>query len=136
MTGTADDVASVMVQFQSGVIKEVHTEKVAITIKFQGNPEKLRGFEITQFPVNIALATTVRFMEGLTKDIMIVVDQVKTLHWWMYFVLSRVNSLNGLFLFQPIDRNMLMPLSMSIEHELMWLRMLENDYITMFSNLE
>jgi hypothetical protein len=136
MTGTAGDVASVMVQFQSGVIKEVHTEKVAITIKFQGNPEKLRGFEITQFPVNIALATTVRFMEGLTKDIMIVVDQVKTLHWWMYFVLSRVNSLNGLFLFQPIDRNMLMPLSMSIERELMWLRMLENDYITMIRNLE
>jgi hypothetical protein len=136
ITGTAGDVASVMVQFQSGVIKEVHTEKVAITIKFQGNPEKLRGFEITQFPLNIALATTVRFMEGLTKDIMIVVDQVKTLHWWMYFVLSRVSSLNGLFLFQPIDKNMLMPLSMSIEHELMWLRMLENDYITMFSNLE
>jgi hypothetical protein len=136
MTGTAGDVASVMVQFQSGVIKEVHTEKVAITIKFQGNSEKLRGFEITQFPVNIALATTVRFMEGLTKDIMIVVDQVKTLHWWMYFVLSRVNSLNGLFLFQPIDRNMLMPLSMSIERELMWLRMLENDYITMIRNLE
>jgi hypothetical protein len=31
---------------------------------------------------------------------------------------------------------MLMPLSMSIERELMWLRMLENDYITMIRNLE
>jgi len=54
----------------------------------------------------------------------------------MYFVLSRVNSLNGLFLFQPIDRNMLMPLSMSIERELMWLRMLENDYISQLGNHE
>lgn len=136
ITGSAGDVESLMVQFQSGVIKEIHTENVSITIKFQGNPEKLRGFQMEQFPVNIALATTVRFMEGLTKDIMIVVDQVKTLHWWMYFVLSRVNSLDGLFLFQPIDRDMLMPLSMSIERELMWLKMLENEYITQFVNLD
>lgn len=136
MTGTAGDIESVMVQFPSGVLKEIHSEHVSITIKFQGNPEKLRGFEINQFPVNIALATTVCSMEGLTKDIMIVVDQVNTLPWWMYFVLSRVNSLNGLFLFQPINRYMLMPLSMSIERELMWLRMLENDYITQFRNHE
>ncbi len=129
MSGTVDDVNSLLVQFQGGAIKEVKAEKFSCTIKFEGNDEKLSGLKITQFPVNIALAAAVNKMEGQTKDIMIVVDQTVTLPGWMYFVLSRVNSWNGLFLLQPVTREMLMPLSLNIEDELMWLRMLENEYI-------
>ena len=129
MSGTVDDVNSLLVQFQGGAIKEVKAEKFSCTIKFEGNDEKLSGLEITQFPLNIALAATLNKMEGQTKDIMIVVDQTVTLPGWMYFVLSRVNSRNGLFLLQPVTREMLMPLSLNIEDELMWLRMLENEYI-------
>jgi hypothetical protein len=128
-SGTVNDVSSVLVQLQGGAIKEVKAEKFSCTINFKGNDETLTGFEITQIPVNIALAATVQQMDGQTKDILIVVEQTVTLPGWMYFVLSRVKSLNGLFLLQSVSREMLMPLSLKIEEELMWLRMLESDYM-------
>ena len=136
LSGTVADVDSLLVQLQCGAIKEVNAEVFSVTIKFEGNHEKLSGFKITQFPVNIALAATVNNMEGSVKDIMIVVDQTVHLPGWMYFVLSRVKSLNGLFLLQPMNRGSLMPLSLNIEEELMWLRMLENDYISQLGNHE
>jgi hypothetical protein len=136
MSGTVADVDSLLVQFQCGAIEEVNAEIFSVTIKFEGNHEKLSGFKITQFPVNIALAATVNNMEGLAKDIMIVVDQTVHLPGWMYFVLSRVKSLNGLFLLQPMNRESLMTLSLNIGEELMWLRMLENDYISQLGNHE
>ncbi len=92
--------------FQRGAIKEINAEVFSATIKFEGNHN------------------------------MIVVDQTVKLPGWMYFVLSRVKSLNGLFLLQPVNRESLTSLTLNIEKELMWLRIMENDYISQSGNHE
>ena len=62
---------------------------------------------MTQFPVNLNNATTEHKLQSMTKDIIIVVSWPKgeTFCNWEYIALSRVCSLQGLYLFEPIDMN-------------------------------
>ena len=60
---------------------------------------------MTQIPVNVNDATTGHKLQGMSKDVLIVTS------WpfgglfknWEYVVLSRVRTLSGLYLFEPID---------------------------------
>ena len=62
---------------------------------------------MTQLPANLNDTTTGHKPQGITKDVVIITswprgDLVRN---WEYTVLSRVRTLNGLFLFKQIDMN-------------------------------
>ena len=60
---------------------------------------------MTQLPVNLNDATTGHKLQGMTKDVVIITSWPKggLFKNWEYVVLSRVRTLKGLYLFQPID---------------------------------
>ena len=58
-----------------------------------------------QFPINNDLATTGHKLQGMTKQYLIVSQLNYSTPNWIYVVLSRVTSLDGLFLLQPIKEN-------------------------------
>ena len=66
---------------------------------------KLAKSRITQFPINNDLATTGHKLQGKTKKYLIVSQFNYSTPNWIYVVLSRVTTLEGLFLLQPIKSN-------------------------------
>ncbi len=58
-----------------------------------------------QFPINNDLTTTGHKLQGMTKQYLIVSQLNYSTPNWIYVVLSRVTSLDGLFLLQPIKEN-------------------------------
>lgn len=63
--------------------------------------------KFTQFPVNIALAMTGHKLQGRTLENVIITSWPKNglFQNWEYTVLSRVKSIEGLYLFQELDIN-------------------------------
>ena len=63
--------------------------------------------KFTQFPVNIAIAMTGHKLQGRTLDNIIITSWPKNglFQNWEYTVLSRVKTINGLYLFQELDIN-------------------------------
>ena len=57
------------------------------------------------FPVNNNLATTGHKLQGMTKKFLIVSSINYSTVNWIYVVLSRVTSLDGLLLMQPLKPN-------------------------------
>jgi hypothetical protein len=80
-----------------------------VTVKFPiGNGRrflKLSRSRIMQFPINNDLATKGHKLQGMTKQYLIVSQLNYSTPNWVYVVLSRVTSLDGLFLLQPIKEN-------------------------------
>jgi hypothetical protein len=66
---------------------------------------KLARSKIMQFPINNDLATTGHKLQGMTKQYLIVSQLNYSTPNWIYVVLSRVTSLDGLFLLQPIKED-------------------------------
>ena len=58
-----------------------------------------------QFPINIDLATTGHKLQGMTKKYLIVSSLNYSTLNWIYVVLSRVTTLDGLFLMQPLKKS-------------------------------
>ena len=56
---------------------------------------------MTQVPINASDAITGHKLQGLTKDNLIVYSWNRSTNW-TYVVLSRVRTLNGLFLMKPL----------------------------------
>ena len=56
---------------------------------------------MTQVPINASDAITGHKLQGLTKDNLIVYSWNRSTNW-IYVVLSRVRTLNGLFLMKPL----------------------------------
>ncbi|KAL7527853.1 hypothetical protein ACHAXR_004496 [Thalassiosira sp. AJA248-18] len=67
---------------------------------------ELKGVGITQVPINMNDATTGHKLQGMSKDKLIIVDWTFVTNW-IYVVLSRVRTLNGLFLLKPLPPNCL-----------------------------
>jgi hypothetical protein len=63
----------------------------------------LGNVKVKQIPVNSNIATTVHKLQGMTKDVLIVDCWNYTFANWVYVVLSRVRTLDGLFLCMPLD---------------------------------
>ena len=63
--------------------------------------------QMTQFPVNLNDATTGHKLQGMSKDVIIITSWPKggLFRNWEYTVLSRVRTLNGLYMFNEIDMN-------------------------------
>ena len=60
---------------------------------------------MTQFPINLNDATTGHKLQGMSKDVVIITSWPRggLFKNWEYVVLSRVRTLDGLYLFEPID---------------------------------
>ncbi len=85
---------------------KVSMKTFEVTIKLPVNQGKdfikLSKCKILQFPLNNDLATTGHKLQGMTKKIMIVSQFNYSCPNWIYVVLSRVTTLDGLYLLQPI----------------------------------
>ncbi len=92
----------------------------------------MKGFKISQFAVNLSLATTGHKLQGMTKDILIL-SEISLVPNWLYVVLSRVTTLQGLFLMMPLTMDMFFPIPDSLQNELDFLRKLEEDFIRKIS---
>ena len=69
---------------------------------------QLMKCNITQIPVNASDAITGHKLQGLTKDQLVVYAWMK-LTSWIYVVLSRVRTLQGLFLMQGLKLSDIKP---------------------------
>ncbi len=84
------------------------TKSFPVTVKFPIGGSKFLKLEkarIIQFPINNDLATTGHKLQGMTKKYLIVASLNYSTANWIYVVLSRVTTLNGLFLLQPLKNN-------------------------------
>ena len=120
-----------------GKIVELKPEVNSIDITIPVCPvnnqrRKLKGFKISQFAVNLSLATTGHKLQGMTKDILIL-SEISLVPNWLYVVLSRVTTLQGLFLMMPLTMDMFFPIPDSLQNELDFLRKLEEDFICKIS---
>jgi hypothetical protein len=79
---------------------------------------------MTQFAINMSLATTGHKLQGMTMDLLILAE-ISLVPNWLYVVLSRVTTLQGLFLMQPLKKEMFKKVSKNLQHELVFLRDLE-----------
>jgi hypothetical protein len=102
---------------------------VDISIPSGSSKMKIKGFKISQFAVNLSLATTGHKLQGMTKDIMIL-SEVSLVPNWLYVVLSRVTTLQGLFLMTPLTENMFHPIPQSLQCELDFLKDLEKRFMS------
>ena len=79
--------------------------QVDIKMKLHGIKKKfvIKKVHIKQFGVLVNIATTGHKLQGMSKDNIIVVNWFYSVKNWVYVVLSRVRTLNGLYLFKPLD---------------------------------
>ena len=64
---------------------------------------KIGNAKVKQVPVNSNIATTGHKLQGMSKDVLIVNDWNYRCANWVYVVLSRVRTLDGLYLMTPLD---------------------------------
>jgi hypothetical protein len=131
---TVADIGSILFELPNKKIIEIRPEVFSVSINLPWIKKQLKGFKILQFAVNIALAVTGHKLQGMTKDILIVAECTIRVPNWLYVVLSRVTSLNGLYLLQPLEKRMFKKLPKNIEHELKWLKVVESKCIADIGN--
>lgn len=139
LTATVDMIESLVLRLDGPIrassgssnLFEVAAEtfKVKIQIPHESNDrtgaqdtKMVRGLHITQFPINCSIATTGHKLQGMTKDILIVAETTKNVANWLYVVLSRVTSRQGLFLLQPLTMDMFVSPDWKLQREIRWLR--------------
>lgn len=91
---------------------EPETNSCAVSVKPHALSPRKEDYAclVTQLPLNLNDATTGHKLQGMSKDIVIITSWPNfgdnpIFKNWEYTVLSRARSLEGLFLFQPIDMN-------------------------------
>lgn len=67
---------------------------------------RIKNVKITQIPINMNDATTGHKLQGMSKDKLIVTSW-SFMSNWVYVVLSRVRTLNGLYLLKPLPEDSL-----------------------------
>ena len=91
---------------------KMKAEKFSPKITVKSHPMAPTSLEftcrMTQFPINLNDATTGHKLQGMSKDVVIITSWPKgglsaLFKNWEYVVLSRVRTLEGLYLFEPID---------------------------------
>jgi hypothetical protein len=93
-------------------------------MKLPGSASVIKGFKMAQFAVNMSLATTGHKLQCMTMDILILAE-ISLVPNWLYVVLSRVTMLKGLYLMQPLSKEMFKRISLNLREELLFLRGLE-----------
>jgi hypothetical protein len=105
-------------------IVEVRPEEFSVDMKLPGSASLIKGFKMTQFAVNMSLATTGHKLQGMTMDLLILAE-ISLMPNWLYVILSRVTTLKGLYLMQPLTKEMFKRISRNLREELLFLRSLE-----------
>jgi hypothetical protein len=105
-------------------IVEFKPEEFSVEMKLPGSTSLIKEFKMAQFAVNMSLATTSHKLQGMTMDILILAE-ISLGPNWMYVVLSRVTMLKGLYLMQPLSKEMFKRISRNLREELLFLRGLE-----------
>ena len=88
---------------------KMEPEKKAVLVNVKTHPQAFTKVQVrcqmTQFSVNLADATTGHKLQGMTKDVLIIMSSPRQGLFtnWEYTVLLRVWTLKGLYLFQEID---------------------------------
>ena len=77
-------------------------EGVRVSMNMHGCIVKF-PLKVEQFGILVNVGTTGHKLQGMSKDIIIVADWYYSVHNWAYVVLSRVRTLNGLYLLKPLD---------------------------------
>lgn len=75
---------------------------VMINLPLAGQKLNVGGFKIKQFGVNSNIATTGHKLQGMSKDKIIVTSWSYKFKNWIYVILSRVRTLDGLHLLQKL----------------------------------
>jgi hypothetical protein len=87
-------------------------ENFSTKVSVKAHPKAQMNMEftcrMTQFPINLNDATTGHKLQGMSKDVIIITSWPKgglsaLFKNWEYVVLSRVRTIEGLYLFEPID---------------------------------
>ena len=78
------------------------SDTVTIVTYPNNNRTPIYGIQIKQLGVNINIATTGHKLQGMSKEGIIVVRNEKWKNW-LYVVLSRVKTRNGLFLYRKLN---------------------------------
>jgi hypothetical protein len=107
---------------------------VDISVPSSISRTKIKGFKICQFAVNLSLATTGHKLQGMTKDVLIL-SEISLVPNWLYVVLSRVTSLQGLFLLTPLTKDMFQPISKPLQRELDFLKELEKQFMSKIDSI-
>jgi hypothetical protein len=113
----------------SDKVIELRPELFTTTIKFPvcNNNNVLKGYQILlQVPINLSLAITGHKLQGMTLDILIL-SEINLKANWLYVLLSRVTTLQGLYLMKPLTMEMFKAPSRNLRRELEWLRCLESE---------
>jgi hypothetical protein len=129
------DIDCIILKLQSdGRHVELQSEMFYPSIKFHGcnNKNQLKGYHVLQFPINLCLAITGHKLQGMTVDIMIL-SEIYLKQNWLYVMLSRVTTLQGLYLMKPLSKEMFKPISQNLKKELLWLRQLERQLLQRIS---
>jgi len=128
MTGLVTEVDALYVRTSGGITVEIKPYTFSVIIKFPDTDDDIRGLTVQQFGVKLAVAESVEMLQGLTKDIVIVTEPNKQDIFWLYVVLSRVTTLRGLYLLQPLDINVFLSIPRAVCQEVSWLKSLEHDF--------
>ena len=78
-------------------------DSAIISLQMYGNKVTIGGIKMKQFGVNNNIATTGHKLQGMSKDQLVVSSWNYSSKNWIYVVLSRVRTLSGLYLCQPLD---------------------------------
>ena len=103
-----DKITKMTLDRRFNIEPEKHEATVTVRPSRMSSIEDCYDLNMTLLPVNISTASTGHKLQGRSKDTLIITS------WpnfnnnyiftnWEYVVLSRVRTLNGLFLFEPID---------------------------------
>jgi hypothetical protein len=111
-------------------------QEMPVSIKFPGcnNKNVLKGYHIKQFPINLALAINGHKLQGMTVDILIL-SEINLTSNWLYVLLSRVTTLEGLFLMEPLRKNMFKPIEKQLKQELEFLRQKEQELLLQINSV-
>ena len=89
---------------KQNIPNETRNKKVTVTCKVNRyTPKTTFRAQTTQFPINLADAVTGHKLQGRTLNKMIVASWNSNFPNWHYTVLSRVKSLDDLYLLEPIN---------------------------------
>ena len=92
--------------------------------------------QMTQFPINLNIATTGHKLQGMSKDVIIITSWPRggLFRNWEYTVLSRVQTLNGLYMINEIDMNKLFKPSTELAADFKRARTMETKYLNRRTN--
>ena len=108
---------------------EQEKDMVSIRMKLSNMTHKIK-VRIIQFVVNSNKATTVHKLQGVSLDRMVVRSWSYKFPNWVYVVLSRVRTLDGLFICKKLDENKTFEVDPKLLQEEERLQKIEENLVT------